>query len=178
MSEPAGLVRVRAAVRNRHRPNPAFKIRTLLTGAALLGIFACGPRAVAATRWETLFAIHMVENPNDSRAPGPKGELGAYQFRADTWKMHSKLHFTYALDREKSDEVAVKHYEWLKASLQRNGFEATPFNIALAWNAGVSRVVAGNASRQSRDYAARVSNIAEALHERLARERNLLASGN
>jgi hypothetical protein len=116
-------------------------------------------RLFAADRWETLQAIHLIENPRDSALPGTHGELGAYQFRRSTWRMHSHQPFQLALYRTQSDEVACAHYEWLRAGLVRNGFSDTTYNIALAWNAGLEATVNGRTSRASRSYAERVSNI-------------------
>jgi hypothetical protein len=127
--------------------------------------------ARATERWETLQAIHSVENPNNSQSPGPCGELGAYQFRAETWRMHSRRPFDAALDRRYSDEVAVLHYEWIKSGLLRSGVPPTVYNIAMAWNAGVSAVVRDDAPASSRDYAARVNNLAAELRSRLASSR-------
>jgi hypothetical protein len=138
--------------------------------AGLLGLaFAFGclfSEARATTRWETLEAIHCVENPRNRQTPGPCGELGAYQFRADTWRMYTRRPFSEALDRRRSDEVAVRHYDWLKASLERNGLEASVYNIALAWNAGIGAVVNGRAPSVSHEYATRVQNIAAELRSR------------
>jgi len=85
------------------------------------------------TRWATLEAIHHVENPRNVSRPGSYGELGAYQFRRSTWKSHTKVPFSRAIHRDESDRVAVKHYEWLKRGLVRNGMPITPYNIALRW---------------------------------------------
>jgi hypothetical protein len=115
--------------------------------------------APASTRSDTLEAIHHIENPSDSPRPGRYGELGAYQFRRTTWRMYSKLPFERALDQEAADEVAVRHYEWLKSGLARNGWKQTPYNIALAWNGGLNAVVNGRTSAATRDYAQRVSNL-------------------
>ncbi len=118
----------------------------------------------ASERWETLEAIHWIENPRNSPRPGPYGELGAYQFREATWRMHTAVPFARALDRGASDDVAIRHYEWLKQGLVRNGLEATPYNIALAWNGGLSATVRGTVPFAARDYAERVLNIAQSLH--------------
>ena len=80
--------------------------------------------------------------------------------------MYSRRAFNEALDRRRSDEVAVRHYDWLKTSLERNGLEATVYNIALAWNAGIGAVVSGRVPAVSRDYASRVENIALELRSR------------
>src|SRR2546430_6926225 len=42
-------------------------------------------RSSDVTRQVTLEAIHNLENPRDLTRPGPRGELGAYQFRESTW---------------------------------------------------------------------------------------------
>lgn len=81
--------------------------------AVCLGLFV-GARVHASDRWETLEAIHWVENPENSPAPGPFGELGAYQFRRSTWYTYTSVPFEYARERVHSDAVAIKHYEWLK----------------------------------------------------------------
>ena len=133
--------------------------------AALLAFALLVPASLKASeRWETLEAIHWIENPHNSPRPGPYGELGAYQFRQATWRMHTSVPFARALDRSASDDVAIRHYEWLKQGLVRNGLEATPYNIALAWNGGLSATVRGTVPAAARDYAERVINIAQSLH--------------
>jgi hypothetical protein len=113
----------------------------------------------ASVRWATLEAIHQLENPHDLSRPGPRGELGAYQFRRSTWRMHTKLPFERALERAASDRVAVLHYEWLKRGLEQAHVEATPYNIALAWNGGLDAAISGKAPGVARDYAGRVVNL-------------------
>lgn len=122
--------------------------------------------AQASDRWETLQAIHWVENPTESMRPGPRGELGAYQFRRMTWQMHTKQPFQLALDRTEADKVAVAHYEWIRRGLVRNGIEATPYNIALVWNAGLDAVVNKRVPAISRNYASRVDNLVNDLKTR------------
>ena len=128
---------------------------TLLT--IVLGFLATV--ASASDRWETLQAIHWVENPTESTRPGPFGELGAYHFRRTTWQMHTKEPFHLANHRATADKVAVEHYEWLRRGLIRNGIEASSYNIALAWNAGLTAVVKGRIPAASRSYASRVTNL-------------------
>ena len=114
----------------------------------------------AAERWETLQAIHWVENPHNSPKAGPCGELGAYQFRENTWRMHTQVPFKQAVNRSQSDEVAVRHYEWIKRGLVRAGLPVTPYNIALAWNGGLSATIRGRVPAATRNYAERVNNLA------------------
>lgn len=126
---------------------------------------ACGS-ALASERWETLQAINWVENPRNSLKAGPGGELGPYQFRQATWFMHTRKPFALAVQRQQADDVAVKHYEWIKRGLERNGIAATPYNIALAWNAGLSQVINGRVPAVSYQYASQVNNLVEHLKGR------------
>jgi hypothetical protein len=120
--------------------------------------------AHASTRAATLEAIHQLENPRNLSRPGPRGELGAYQFRSQTWRMYTAAPFASALDRTTSDAVAIKHYEWIRTSLERTGMPATPYAIGLAWNGGLEAVIRGNSPRAARDYAQRVANLAASLN--------------
>lgn len=127
--------------------------------------------AHASQRWETLEAIHWVENPTNSTRLGPCGELGPYQFRRSTWQMYTNHAFSLAINRAESDRVAVAHYDWIKRQLEDYRVPATTYNIALVWNAGLDAVVSGRVPAASRDYATRVTNLAEDL------KRSQLASG-
>ena len=122
-----------------------------------------------------LEAIHKLENPRNLSRPGKHGELGAYQFRSSTWRMHTSVPFQHALDRGTSDAVAVKHYEWIKRGLEAARVPATPYYIALAWNGGLSAAVSGRSPRIAHDYAQRAANLAAAYD---VDQRQLLASLN
>lgn len=144
-------------------------------GMGWLSVFfavLAGPIAVqAADRWETLQAIHMIENPTNTTRVGSRGELGPYQFRPGTWKMHTKKPFYLAADRDEADAVAVKHYEWIKRGLERGGLQGTPYYIALAWNAGLQATLRNAAPLSSHRYAERVEAIAEDFkRQQVARE--------
>lgn len=127
--------------------------------AALLALFVGVVSAEAADRALVLEVIHQLENPRNLTRPGRYGELGPYQFRAATWRMHTNLPFRRALDRSISDQIAIKHYEWLKRGLERARMPATPYNIALAWNGGLSAAITGKAPRRAHDYAQRAANL-------------------
>lgn len=135
--------------------------KTLLTVVFLIGV---GGTLLASDRWETLQAINWVENPRNSTKPGPHGELGPYQFLEKTWRMHTRQPFSMAVQRQQADEVAVAHYEWLRKGLERNGVAATPYNIAMAWNAGLSAVINGRIGNGTRTYARQVVNLVEELN--------------
>lgn len=116
-------------------------------------------QARADDRWETLRAINTVENPTNHTRMGRFGELGPYQFRSGTWRMHTRRPFSQATQREAADEVAIIHYEWIKANLEKAGVDASAFNIAMAWNTGVNNVINGRAPTVSYNYAERVVNL-------------------
>lgn len=132
----------------------------------LTGILAFAAEMAADERWQTLRAINWVENPTNHTKAGRYGELGPYQFRPTTWRMHTKRPFAQAIQREASDEVAVKHYEWIKRTLEKSGVDASPFNIAMAWNSGVTNVLKGRVPTVAYDYATRVTNLVQTLKQR------------
>jgi hypothetical protein len=125
----------------------------------LASVLAFTIEARADDRWETLRAINWVENPTNHTRMGRFGELGPYQFRSGTWRMHTRRPFSQATQREAADEVAVLHYEWIKDSLEKAGVDPSPFNIAMAWNTGVNNVIRGRAPSVSYNYAERVVNL-------------------
>ncbi|MCW5547594.1 MAG: hypothetical protein KIT44_01380 [Opitutaceae bacterium] len=132
-----------------------------LSVLGLLALTVALPARAETTRAEVLLAIHWVENPRNVTKPGPKGELGPYQFREPTWRMHTQAPFRRALDREQAATVARRHYDWIVRGLVRNGLPVTPYNIALAWNGGLSATVRGRVPAAAHRYAERVHNLAE-----------------
>jgi hypothetical protein len=137
------------------------RLQTLFV-AVLLSSF--GTLAFASDRSETLRAINMVENPTNQTAYGSMGELGPYQFRSSTWRMHSSKPFRMANDRASADQVAVIHYEWIKNRLKEAGIDANNYNIAMAWNCGLGAVIKGRVPMQTYHYAERVNNLADSFH--------------
>lgn len=136
-----------------------MKLFTRILLVAMLVGSAGSLLAGDAGRWETLQAINMIENPTNSHRPGRHGELGPYQFRRTTWRMHTTRSFQLANSREHADEIAIAHYDWIREGLERNGVPASTYNIAMAWNAGLDAVIDGRAPRASRSYAQRVTNL-------------------
>lgn len=142
-------------------------MKTPLTKFLLLSsVLAFTINALASDRWETLRAINWVENPTNQTLVGRFGELGPYQFRPATWRMHTNKPFRLAIQRDTADEVAVKHYEWIKRTFEQAGVEPTAFNIAMAWNCGVSAVLNGRVPSVTHNYAERVRNLVETLKQR------------
>lgn len=108
-----------------------------------------------------LRGIRIVETQDQLHPPrGKLGERGPYQFRHSTWRMHTSSSFDLSENREVANTVAKRHYAWIETQLLANGIEASTYNIALAWNAGVNAVIRGNAPAVAHDYATRVLNIA------------------
>lgn len=144
-------------------------LRGWIRVAALLVLLSGGAVAHGTTRWSTLEAIHQLENPRNLTRPGPCGELGAYQFRETTWRLHTQLPFQLALERPVSDVVAGLHYDYIRRGLERAGRAADAYHVALAWNAGLDAAVRGRAPRVAHRYAERAANLAVALAEERSR---------
>ncbi|HEY8996065.1 MAG TPA: hypothetical protein VIM71_15470 [Lacunisphaera sp.] len=132
----------------------------------LVSLVSFTVKVAADDRWETLRAINLVENPTNHTRVGRFGELGPYQFRPSTWRMHSRRPFSQAIQREAADEVAVLHYEWIKQELERAGVDASPFNIAMAWNSGLNNVINGRVPGVAYNYAERVTNLVHTFKQR------------
>ncbi len=130
-----------------------------------MALLAAAGRACASERWETLEAIHWVENPRNVTRVGAHGELGPYQFRPSTWRMHTTQPFALAVDRARADEVAVRHYEWIRRGLLNAGITPTPYTIALAWNAGLDPVINDRVPSASYAYAEQVSNLVASMRD-------------
>jgi len=152
-------------------------MKRLLTQTLLLvSVLGFTIKAAADDRWETLRAINWVENPTNHTKMGRFGELGPYQFRAGTWRMHTRKSFQLATQREAADEVAIKHYEWIKQNLEKAGVDASAFNIAMAWNTGVNNVVNGRVPSVSYDYAQRVTNLVHTFKRNTSRATTVAAA--
>lgn len=144
-------------------------MKRLLTHVLVLTVLcSLTARLHADDRWETLRAINWVENPTNHTKRGKFGELGPYQFRPNTWRMHTRKSFQFATDRAVADEVAVKHYEWIKENLERAGVDSNAFNIAMAWNSGVNNVIKGRVPNVSYNYAQRVVNLVQTFKHQAA----------
>jgi len=111
-----------------------------------------------------LSGIRIVETQDQLHPPrGKLGERGPYQFRRSTWRMHTSSSFELAENREVANTIAKRHYAWIEAQLRANGIDSSPYNVALAWNAGVNAVIRGAAPAVAHDYASRVINVASAI---------------
>lgn len=126
---------------------------------------AQGSRTSSIDRDAFLRAISEVESGGNSRAVGPSGERGMFQFRRSTWRQYTRRSFYEAHKASVATAVAAKHFEWLLDGFYRNGRTPTPYLVAAAWNAGLSKTLSGNMPRATRDYARRVSNIVASLSQ-------------
>jgi hypothetical protein len=135
-----------------------MSIRFVITFTCVF-VVGIAAKAQASISSEILAVIRQLENPRNLTRPGPRGELGAYQFREATWRMHTTIPFEQALDASVSDVIAVKHYEWLARGFQRARMPVSPYNIALAWNGGLSAAIRSKSSHAARNYAERAENL-------------------
>lgn len=78
---------------------------------------------------------------------------------ASTWVMYSKVPFSRISRPEHQKEVervARRHIFTIKMALIERGWEVTPYNIALGWNGGPSKLIY---LPRHKDYAKRVENL-------------------
>ena len=139
------------------RSRSVFRIGFL----ALLSVFCisvCHARDRHAARDAFLKAVAQVETGGNRWAVGKAGERGLYQFSRATWHQHTKRSFMLAHNIAVSHRIAVEHYEWIYHALARRG-RATPYWIAVAWNAGLSRALAREVPKSTRKYARSVVNL-------------------
>ena len=96
---------------------------------------------------------------------GRHGERGAYGIRPATWAQHmGDMDFALARQERWGRECARRHVAWLQRELARAGVHPGVFNVALAYNAGLARVLAGRAPERAYDYAGRVQNLYRTRH--------------
>ncbi len=118
--------------------------------------------------------LHALENPHNVTHVGKRGELGPYQFRPATWRMHTNQPFELANNHELATDVALRHFAWLRRGLEKRGLEPSVYNIALAWNAGLDATLKNRAPSRSHRYAQRAHNLWVDL--RTAREKEAAAA--
>lgn len=100
-----------------------------------------------------LRAIALVESGNNPAAVGKAGELGRFQMTPAV----------VATCGGYGDREAARWERQIERELLAAGIDPLPFNVALAWNAGVGAVKRGQAPEASYEYATRVTNLMEQL---------------
>lgn len=127
---------------------------TILLVASVRGANLDIERALEATR--------AVENWDGRDGRG--GELGPYGIKRVVWEQHmGRLDFALARRESYGRECAKKHILWLARQLKARGVAQDMMMIALAYNAGLDRVLAGKASDFSWGHARRVNNVYQSL---------------
>ncbi len=106
-----------------------------------------------------LWALAQVETPHGVPTEvGPFGEEGRWQIvpavRADRTR-----ELVARGERVTERALAAAHVRWIERTLMREGVDPLPFNIALAWNAGVHQATRGRAPVSAYHFAARVVNL-------------------
>lgn len=91
---------------------------------------------------------------------GRHGERGAYGIREAAWRQHmGGMPFAAARQERWGRECARRHVAWLRHELARSGVHTGVFNVALAYNAGLARVLSGRVPERAYDYANRLSAL-------------------
>lgn len=96
-----------------------------------------------------LTCIAAVESGNNPDAVGRHGERGAFQMSPAV----------VAECGGYSERHAMRWLLQLERDLIRANVDVMPFNLALAWNAGIGAAISGKAPMASYDYALRVANL-------------------
>lgn len=100
-----------------------------------------------------LKAISLVESGGRDDVVGRHGELGRFQ-------MTPAVVASCGGYRERE---ALRNLRLIERQFEHAGIAPLPFNVALAWNAGLGAVQRGRAPVASYDYARRVCNTLERL---------------
>lgn len=133
------------------------KILRVVGVLVLIYLCSCMADGAEVDRERFLAAVVAVEG---TPGHGSNGELGKYQFTAQTWRQHSTKPFRWALGhtseaRLERDRVANAHASWLARHLDNPNV----YRMALAWNAGLSCVQRNGFSDTNVSYATRVQNV-------------------
>jgi hypothetical protein len=102
-------------------------------------------------------AIRAVENSGE-RQRGAAGEWGTFQIMPQVWRRYSKRRQWDAPPAEQR-RVAIAHLKVLAEKLELGGFSPGPRTLALAYNAGETKVLRGTVPRASYVYAGFAENI-------------------
>lgn len=91
---------------------------------------------------------------------GARGERGPWQITRAVWALHMPgKPFAQARQAAPARACALKHVRWIAAQLEARGVDASAFNLALAWNAGLEGATHGRAPERAYDYARAVEAI-------------------
>lgn len=96
-----------------------------------------------------LKAVALVESGGNPHAIGERGERGAFQMMPQVVAECGGYNERAALVQMKRIEAALIHA----------GVDPQPYNLALAWNAGIGRVLRGGAPERAYGYARRVEAV-------------------
>ena len=109
-----------------------------------------------------VLALAMVETPNGVPAqPGPYGETGRWQLRKSVRDDRAHDLRCRAIRNPTDEHIATEQVLWIKRNLLFLHIDPNDFNVALAWNAGLSRIALGRGPIPSYDFARRVVALAE-----------------
>jgi soluble lytic murein transglycosylase-like protein len=100
-----------------------------------------------------LRAVALVESGDNPHAVGAMGERGRFQ-------MMSAVVQSVGGHGERE---AARWERQIERELLAAGIDPLPFNVALAWNAGMTRVRAGRVPESAYEYARRVVATMEAI---------------
>lgn len=122
----------------------------------LLVVVGCSAANVDADRLAGALRLREGYRGRD----GAAGERGPWQIKAEVWAMHMPgIPFAKAREEAPARACALKHIAWLAGRLEARGVAVTPFNLAAAWNAGLTGYTTGRAPERAYHYAADVAAL-------------------
>lgn len=107
-----------------------------------------------------LDAIACVETGRNDNAVGAHGEISRFQLLPATWESMTDIHPDKARNYRVAHGVALLYLRTLAMDLRRDGYQVTPYLLALCWKCGVSGAILRSFQpKEAKDYAQRVSNL-------------------
>lgn len=108
-------------------------------------------------------ALMEIENW-DGKSVGAAGEIGPWQLAPAVWMQHSKFPHQWATCRTpaqaaETDRVVRAHLEWVRKQIWRQGYEESPYIVALFWTCGIGTFRSGLVPAAKIDYATRANNL-------------------
>lgn len=106
-----------------------------------------------------LDSLIVIESAGNWMAVGQCGELGGFQFRERAWHCFTRKPFSFAAIPDEARPVAREYVETIIRALESKGIVATPYLVAITWNAGIKTALAQIKPRSVMCYAQRVNDL-------------------
>ena len=113
--------------------------------------------AVELNMGKLLDSIRQVEDWDGK--DGKAGERGPYQFTRAAWEETTRLPFVMARHETTARAVAAVRVRKIMRQLAQHGWDVEPYEIGLAWNAGLTALWTRRVPQRCYEYAKHVENL-------------------